>query len=296
MADTSGLGTLGGVAGSAAFGPVGGIIGGALGGLAGGLFGPKMKTVNLTPPKRINAFTGALGEATPTSFTFTQPQDRQAAVDAANRNLANIVGGGLAIDPARLNAFREAFFQARSPLLENQLKLRQNALNASVGAKGLTGSSGSILANQLFNEAANRQRQALLNQSIVGAENLANQALNQDVARLNAFGGLSQQDIANRLNAQAGTVGDLFNSQANELAFNNALNNIRLGNVQQRNLARQQRFGNIVGGIGAGFNLGKDIFSGFGGSGSVSVPAAPGGGFFSATSLDVPALPPLVFP
>jgi len=282
-------------------------------------------TINQTAPSQLatnlagQGLTGSLQ-----SLAGRQDINAQSGnANLANANLSGLLNNGLAIDPARLNAFRDAFIQARSPTLENSLTNQQNALNASQGAKGTVGSSGSLLANQLFQESANRQRNSLQNQGIVGSENLANQALNQDLARLgafnnvgqqgfnnqlaagaqnfgqdinsatlqnnlaqqdfinknglntqgfnrnltglNAFSGLSQNDIANQLAAQQGTTQTLFNSQANQINLANAINAANLGNVNQQNAASQQQFGNIVGGIGAGANFGKDIASIFGG-------------------------------
>jgi len=172
----------------------------------------------------------------------SQINSSQVNPNIANSNVNSILNNGLAIDPARLNSFRDAFIQARSPTLENALTNQQNAINASQGAKGTTGSSGSLLQNQLFQQSANRQRNALQNQGIVGAENLANQALNQDLSRLGAFQNIGQQGFNNQLAANNQNFGQ-------NLASAGFQNGITQQDFANKNLLNNQAFGRNLAGL-----------------------------------------------
>jgi len=214
------------------------------------LFG--MNKPDLVNPARIGKFQGALGTATPTGFGFSQDKNRQSAVDSANLGLRQLLEGGLGADAGRLENFRRAFFNARSPALERLLAQQQQASAARSGARGTQTNSADIYRNVLQNQAANEQRQNLLNQSILGSESLADRLLRNNLAQLQGLGSLSQQDIGNRLAAQQATMNALFGSQRNELNFNNAINALAQKRADNENAAGQNFLGTAAGIAGLG--------------------------------------------
>ena len=249
---------------------LGSLIGAGIGGIAGAL-APSGKAAFVNP-NLITKFSGPLGTATRDGFTFNQDANRQAAVDFANQNLQGQLGNVLsAVDPNRIAAFQNAFINARRPQLEQALAQQQNKLNANIAGQGLAGSSSSLLAQALGRQLANQQRNQLFNQGIIGGENLANQALNQNLARFNAANAFSQQDIGNRLNAFNTTQNAFLNQNQFELGLNRRINELAKARAAQS----QNRAKNIIGGITAGAQLGSGFGGGFGGGSGAS--AAMGG-------------------
>jgi len=231
------------------------LIGAGIGALAGGATG-KQDVPNLVTPEQIKSYSGPLGTATSTGFTYAPAAGTAPITSAARQNLLDIVGGGLTFNPALANQYQTAYMQQFQPQLEQNIAQERQRMEAANAAKGLSGSSGAILGNQLFGTQAEQQRQALLGQAFMGGQNLMQQELGRRLSALNAFQGLSQQDIANALQASGQTQQARIGSQQNELNYNRALNEVLAANAKNKNQAQQSFLGNIAGGAQAGFSLG----------------------------------------
>lgn len=230
---------------------------GGLGGLLGSGDAPKLQTA-----KKIGKFNGALGTATPEGFNFQQDANRQAAVDSSNQQLSSLLAGGLNIDQNRLQGFQDAFLAQRQSALERNLAQQRQQANVQQSVAGTGGSSADLFRNALQGQSANEQRGNLLNQAITGRENLANQALQQQLAQGQFLGGLSQQDVGNQLNAQNATLNALFGSQGNEINYTNAVNQVADANAA--NKKSSNKLGNFFSGALQG---GTGALSAFGGGG-----------------------------
>ena len=245
-------------------------LGGLAGGLAGGLFGKKPSVPQFVQPEDIKSFTGPLGTASKTGFDFSQDPSRQAGVDYSNQQLL----GGLqkvmqGFDPGRMQGFKDAWLAPRRPERERSIQQQAGQRRAGLSGQGLTGSSGAIMAEQAGQEGATRLREQLMNQAVMGGEALAQQDFQQRLQQLGAMGGMSQQDIANQMNAFAVSQNALQGQQANALARARMQNQNIAGTTAAQNAGKDSTLTNILGGIKAGVGMGgidyTNPFSAFGG-------------------------------
>ena len=245
-----GQGAMAGAAAGSSFGPWGAAIGGVAGGLGlfggGGGGGPAV-----VPPERINQYHSAFGTATPEGVTRYEDPN-QSNIDMARQGTTDILAGGLGAGDARLNEFQNAYFDARSPELERNIALQQQQQNIQSATRGTTGSSSDLFREALSNQQANEQRGNLLNQAIQGRENLANQALNQDLARAQYYGGVTQQGFNNQMGAAQFGANSLAQSQGSANAFSNAASGVAAGNaaIQNQNLANTIGMAQVAGNVG----------------------------------------------
>jgi len=242
------------------------IAGGAvLGGLAGSL---KKRPAGIGTLERVNQrkqFKSGIGTSTPTGFTYKPLQGQQQAVGTSANQLNQLLSGGLAIDPNRQANYQQAFLNSRLPFLQQQQAQQRSRQSASNAASGASGGIGAIYGNQALGQNQQLALNQLQNQSVLGGEALANQALQQDVQRAGIYNKQLQQFLNNQLNAQA-TNQNAFNAQAGlDINFANQHNGAKTaefqGNKAHNNFSR---FGNIASGAIGGGIAGMNAASTFG--------------------------------
>lgn len=251
---------------------LGNLIGAGIGGIAG-LFGGGQQVYY---PQFLNAFKGPLGTATRGGFTFSQDPFRQKAVDYANQSMLGALKNlNQPLDAVARNAEQRYLFPRLNRLRQEQNQAKQQ-LQAAQAAKGTAGSSIAAL-NRFYQNRANQDALNMLqSQAFQVGNQLANQRFGQNLQRLGAFGGLSQQDIANRLNAFNATMGALNQANAFELNKANYLNQLNALQASQNPLNRfvsgaiggASLFGGLSGGGGFG-DIGK-FFKLIGGGSSLA--------------------------
>lgn len=261
------------------------MLGGALLGGAGGLFGKKPK--RMAPLERVTqrkSFTGPTGTATPDKFTYKALPGQEEAVSTSGINLNELLSKGLATDPARIKQFQDAYFQARAPRLTETQAGQRSKQAAGRAASGQSGSISAILGNRFLDDTHAQQINQLQSESVLGGENLANQALQQDLAKSNLYNNLIQQYFSNQMNAQSGTQ-NAFNAQLqNDLNIANQRNAATRGEFSANAPADNfNRFGNVVQGAIGGGMTGFNLAKGFGGGNGLQQPtgsaATPWQGF-----------------
>jgi hypothetical protein len=231
-----------------------------------GLFSPVTDAIGMTSPevakleeaKRIDSTTNPYGTTTNTGYT-PAVNPNQGNVDAARLGMTGVLEGGLGAGQDRLNAFQDSYIADRQPALDRNLAQQQQAQNIQSDTRMTAGGSSDLTREALMNQFANEQQGQLLNQAIQGREGLANQALNQDVARANLYGGIGQQDFNNQMAGFGAGQQQFGASQGREFDFSNQANQIENARVQQANDARYAGFNALVG-AGTAVATGYDAF------------------------------------
>lgn len=241
----------------------------------------QLDQANLIKAEQQKSFSSGLGTIESGNFKFNRTNDQAGIVDGANSQLNKIVQGGLAIDQGRLDNFKNAFVNERSPAMERSLaqQAQQRATTSAVGGTG--GSSADLYSNAMGNMLANEQRSQLQNQAIQGSEALANTQLQQQMQQGGFYQGLAQQDVQNQMNTMNSLGSALNNENTTNLNFTNQRNQNEQARVDAINAADNAAFNNVAGlamaatGTGGLGSIGGAIGGLFGGS---TPPAAGAGG------------------
>jgi len=247
------------------------LAGGAALGALSGAFGKKPKGIApLEQAKQRGSFKSGTGTSTADGFTYNALPGQVQAVNTSGNQLNQLLSGGLAIDPNRQAKYQQAFYDSRAPQLAREQASTRNRANNARASSGASGSLAAILGQQALQTGQQNQLSQLQNQSVLGGEALANQALQQDAMRANIYNQQLQQYLGNQINAQASNQ-NAFNSQAGlDMNFANQRNGAALGTFNA-NKARDSfsRLGSIMNGAIGGGIAGMNAAKLFGGSSGV---------------------------
>ena len=263
---------------------LGSLVGAGLGGLLGAL--SHQSGPSYINPQFQNSFgVNGVGTSTAAGFQSGRSNPYMKALGTAESSLNpllkqimnNNTKGGR-------EKFQKAYIDARRPQLDRAIKNRTNTLNSNISGQGLSGASSSVMKQNENARSGTEQTQQLLNQGILGGQQLQQQNLQNLMSKFGMANNMSQQNFNNTLQSAIGLGG--LRNQNNQAAINqaNAMNQIAQANAASRGNPLSSILSGATGGISLGDSIGSsladfDFGSLFGGGGDGG--GGDGGGLYS---------------